>query len=81
MHFQGKERQLHYRWFEGEAITGGKGRRPPFITMGRREPYRTGLIRGGSHGKAAKEEARQGSGAAAPLQGVLERREQYGWLD
>lgn len=19
MHFQGKERQLHYRWFEGEA--------------------------------------------------------------
>lgn len=33
MHFQGKERQLHYRWFEGEAITGGKGRRPPFITM------------------------------------------------
>ncbi|WP_314690436.1 hypothetical protein [uncultured Rothia sp.] len=36
MHFQGKERQLHYRWFEGEAITGGKGRRPPFITMGRK---------------------------------------------
>ena len=45
MHFQGKERQLHYRWFEGEAIIGGKGPRPPFTTMGRREPYRTGLIR------------------------------------
>lgn len=81
MHFQGKERQLHYRWFEGEAITGGKGRRPPFITMEGGDHTGLDWLGSGSHGKSAKEEVRHYSGAVAPLQGALERREQYVWLD